>query len=122
MEIPSSEILRVIGRLIGERAAERFKSPTLEGIVSKLDGMWSRLGIGRVELERGERPAITLRDCTICGQVPEIGRLYRCAFHEAFIEGLLTAGLGREVSITQEGIYEGQGGTWTRKFIVSEEQ
>lgn len=100
------------------RAAQRFRNMELEEALNRLVEMWARLGIGRFEIESKNPLTIVIRNCTICGQIPEMGQLFKCAFHEAFLEGFLSEHTGREVMVRQESGMVGESGLWTRRYIT----
>jgi len=114
----SSELLKLLGGEFGRRVARRFKDMELDAALSRLADLWTRLGIGRLEVESKTPLTIVIRNCTICGQIPEMGRLFKCAFHEAFLQGFLEEKLGRRVIIRQESDLEGESGLWTRRYVT----
>jgi predicted hydrocarbon binding protein len=118
LSIASSELLHLLGEGFGRRAAQRFRSVELDAALNGLVEMWTRLGIGRFEIMSKSPLTIVIRNCTICGQIPEMGRLFKCAFHEAFLEGFLSERLGRRVVVRQESGYEGESGLWTRRYTT----
>ena len=107
-----------MGEEFGRRAAEKSASRDLRSFVAELSDMWRELGVGKLEVEETNPLTIVIRDCTICGQIPELGRLFNCAFHEGFLTSALSTKLGRRVSVKQESGYEGMAGTWTRRYIT----
>jgi predicted hydrocarbon binding protein len=42
--------------------------------------------------------------------------MFECAFHEGFFQGILSARLGKPVTVTQQTNYEGEAGTWCRRL------
>ena len=118
LEINSSEILSSLGEFFGRKAAEKLKDLDLEGTLGATSEMWKSLGLGKLEVESTNPLTIVIRDCVICGQIPEIGSLFKCAFHEGFLTGLLSSKLGKNIRIVQEAGFEGESGLWTRRYIT----
>ncbi len=119
--ISSREILELLGERFGRRAAERLGKEGLDTLLSKVSDMWRELKIGEFVVESRKPLKITIRNCVICGQLPEVGRLYKCAFHLGFIKGLLSQALGRDVRVEEVEGVEGEAGTWTRRFLADVE-
>ena len=116
--IGSRELLRRLGEEFGSRVAEQYAEADVEMMLSELSVLWKKLEIGTLEIESRKPLTLLIRDCSICGQIPEIGKLFKCTFHEGFIEGLLRRKLGREVHVEQRGEYAGTAGMWTRRYIT----
>ncbi|MEM3097076.1 MAG: hypothetical protein QXV62_08805 [Nitrososphaerota archaeon] len=114
--ISSKEILAIIGEEMGRETSSKFSQLDLKGLLSQMSETWHILGLGRFEVV-GENPlTIRISNCTICGQIPELGRTFECSFHEGFIRGLLSHHLRKQVKVRQEGSTEGESGTWTRTY------
>ncbi|GBC70029.1 hypothetical protein HRbin01_01736 [archaeon HR01] len=114
--ISSKELMRRLGVEMGRKASESIKAENLRAVFSHLSDVWRRLVLGRLEVISETPLVIRISDCTICGQIPELGRLFECSFHEGFFAGLLSHRLGRNVKVWQEGEMSGESGTWTRVY------
>ncbi|MEM2236813.1 MAG: hypothetical protein QXR26_04720 [Candidatus Caldarchaeum sp.] len=119
--ISSKELMRKLGETMGRKASESIKAPDLRAVFTHLSEIWRKLVLGKLEVVSEDPLMIRISDCTVCGQIPELGKLFECSFHEGFFAGLLSHRLGRDVKVRQEAGMSGESGTWTRvyKFDVS---
>lgn len=116
--ISSREVMETLGLMFGRRAAREIKPTDIKEVLNELSRIWGETGIGRFEVESWRPLTIVIRDCIICGQLPELGSLYECSFHKGFLEGLLGAKLGRDVEVVEREGYAGEAGTWSRRFTI----
>lgn len=114
--ISSKELMRRLGEEMGRKASENIKATDLRGVLNHLSETWRKLVLGKFEVVDENPLTIRISDCTVCGQIPELGRMFECSFHEGFITGLLTHRLGRSVKVWQEAGVSGESGTWTRVY------
>ncbi|MEM4287890.1 MAG: hypothetical protein QXV97_03665 [Candidatus Caldarchaeum sp.] len=114
--ISSKELMRKLGEEMGRKASESFKAHDLRAVFTHLSEIWRKLVLGKLEVVSEDPLTVRISDCTICGQIPELGRLFECSFHEGFLAGLLSHRLGRNVKVWQEAGMSGESGTWTRVF------
>jgi len=116
--ISSRDIFRLLGEYFGRKAAEKLRAEDLVSLVSELADFWKKTGIAKIEVDPEPPMRLIIRDCAVCGQTPETGRLFNCVFHEAFIESALSTKMGRKVHVRQEFGMEGGAGTWTRRYSI----
>lgn len=116
--VGSKEILRSIGEAFGKKAAEKFEGMEIKDIVSELSGMWQKMEVGRLDVVGNDPLTLMVSDCMICGQLAGTGGMFECAFHEGFLQSVLNNSLGKKVELHQEANFEGQAGTWCRRFVT----
>lgn len=114
--ISSKELMRKLGVEMGRKASMVIQITDLKAVFNHLAEMWRRLVLGKLEVVSEDPLTIKISNCTICGQIPELGSLFECSFHEGFLMGLLSHRFGREVKVWQESGVSGESGTWTRTF------
>ncbi|MEM0481549.1 MAG: hypothetical protein QXM16_01485 [Nitrososphaerota archaeon] len=112
--ISSKDLLRGLGEEMGRQASESIQLADPQEVLNHLSEVWRRLILGRLEIVSLDPLTIRISDCTICGQLPGLGRLFECSFHEGFFRGLLSHRLKKEVKVWQEAGIAGESGTWTR--------
>lgn len=112
--ISSKDLLRRLGEEMGRQVSESIHLSDLQDVFNHLSEVWQRLVLGRLEIVSRDPLTIRISDCSICGQIPGLGRVFECSFHEGFFRGLLSHRLKREVKVWQEAGIAGESGTWTR--------
>lgn len=112
--ISSKDLLRRLGEEMGRRASESINLANLQDVFNYLSEVWQRRVLGRLEILSRDPLTIMISDCSICGQLPGLGSVFECSFHEGFFKGLLSHRLKREVKVWQEVGVAGASGTWTR--------
>jgi predicted hydrocarbon binding protein len=112
--ISSKDLLRRLGEEMGRQASESIQLADPVEVFNYLSEMWRRLVLGRLEIVSRDPLTIKISDCSICGQLPGLGRVFECSFHEGFFKGLLSHRLKRDVRVWQEVGIAGESGTWTR--------
>lgn len=117
--VSTESLMRLIGRAIGESAREMFKGNTPEDLVAEFAQLWSKLEMGRIELEKTDPITFAVHDCMICEQIPGYGATSPCAFHEGFFDVILKDRLGSRATIRQVETSEGPGHTRTRTFQIT---
>lgn len=115
----TESLMRLIGRTIGQNAKEMFNGNTPEDLLSEFAQLWTKLEIGRIELEKTDPVTFTVHDCMICEQIPGYGETSPCAFHEGFFDAILKARLGTRATIRQLETSEGPGHTRNRTFQIT---
>ena len=118
-KIKSKDIMDLLGFEFGRRAALEIGSRDLRMVLDEVSRIWSEMGIGKFKVESYKPLKISIKDCVICGQLPELGSLYECAFHKGFIRGLLSTILGRDIDVKEVEGFAGEAGTWSRMFIAN---
>ncbi len=116
--LESQDLFHSLGQTLGQNVAQKYSGSDLKEIVLDLSRLWEELRIGRLVIERTDPLELVIYDCTICGQLPGSGGMYDCAFHEGFFESVLSTKLNRKVSLKQVTNFEGNAGTWCRKYIT----
>ncbi len=114
----SKELFYSLGQTFGRRIAEKNEGRTLREALSELSDQWERMELGRVEVIRSDPLTILITNCRVCGQLPGTGSMYECAFHQGFFESVISNTLGKEVNLHQDTNFEGEAGTWCRRFVA----
>ncbi|MEM2580254.1 MAG: hypothetical protein QW077_03315, partial [Candidatus Caldarchaeum sp.] len=79
--ISSKELMRKLGETMGRKASESIKAPDLRAVFTHLSEIWRKLVLGKLEVVSEDPLMIRISDCTVCGQIPELGKLFECSFH-----------------------------------------
>lgn len=116
--ISSESLLKAMGRMIGEKMVGRLAGKNEYDLLGELADLWRRLDMGRIEIDETDPLTFTVHDCMICGQIPEGGSTFNCAFHEGFFEQVLHDKVGPDISIRQIGVHKDDGNTWGRSFQI----
>jgi len=116
-DLKSQDLFHSLGQMLGQNVAQKYNDFDLRETLQDLSRLWEELRIGRLVIE-GENPLeLVIYDCTICGRLPGSGGMYDCAFHEGFFESVISARLDRKVGLKQVTNFEGNAGTWCRRYI-----
>ncbi len=118
-DVSTEELMRLIGRVIGQKTTKMFKANTPDELVFEFAQLWTELGIGRIELEKTNPITFTVHDCMICDQFPGLGETSPCAFHEGFFDAILKAKVGTNLTIKQLGTSVEAGHTRSRTFQIT---
>ena len=114
----SEDLFFNLGQVLGEKAAQQYRSLGLGETLEELRRLWREKDIGRLEIEKKDPLELVIYDCTVCGQLPGTGGMYDCAFHEGFFGGVISAKLNRKVTLSQVTNFEGSAGTWCRRYVT----
>src|SRR5579875_2063071 len=116
----SDEVFHSLGETFGRKAAEKFDPEmNLENVLDAMSKVWTKYEIGILDIVNRDPLTLVISDCTVCGQLAGTGGNYDCEFHEGFFESLLSTRLGRKVELVQVTNYEGNAGTWCRRYVAN---
>jgi predicted hydrocarbon binding protein len=113
----SKDILYSLGEMMGRKVVEKLGGMNLPEVLTELSTLWETKDIGRLKIVSGDPLTLEVSNCMICGQLAGTGGMYECAFHEGFFHGVLASCLRKEVQVHQDANFEGQAGTWCRRFV-----
>ncbi len=114
----SKELFYSLGETFGRKAAEKLAGESLRETLLQLSNLWGRMELGRFEVVRSDPLTLLITNCRVCGQLPGTGSMYECAFHQGFFESVISSTLGTRVSLRQDTNFEGEAGTWCRRFVA----
>ncbi len=87
-------------------------------MLSELSRIWESMDIGHLKVVSQDPLTLEVSNCMICGQLAGSGGMYECSFHEGFFHGVLTSCMQRDVQVHQDTNFEGDAGTWCRRFVT----
>ncbi len=114
----SKDLFYSLGGAFGREVAKKLEGKTLRETLSELSDLWERAEIGRFEVLSTDPLTLLVTNCRVCGQLPGTGSMYDCAFHQAFFESVISNAMGGDVTLRQDTNFEGEAGTWCRKFVA----
>jgi predicted hydrocarbon binding protein len=114
----SKELFYSLGDAFGRKVAEKLDGGTLREVLSSLSELWERMEIGRFEVVHSDPLTLLITNCRVCGQLPGTGNMYECAFHQGLFESVISNTIGEKVSLRQDTNFEGEAGTWCRRFVA----
>lgn len=95
------ELMRMIGRRIGEEIAWEFRAvEDDERFWKELTQLWQELGMGALEVEGEPINTVTVKNSGSCGGEPKIGSGL-CHLDEGVLEGIISERLNVEVSAVE---------------------
>jgi len=98
--IDTSELMRAIGRRIGEEIALEVASDDDSNFWPDLAERWQQLGMGKLTVEGDPPTMVRVDDAGSCGGAPKLGGPF-CHLDEGILEGIITARLGVEVTAVE---------------------
>jgi predicted hydrocarbon binding protein len=113
----SKDILYSLGEMMGRKVVEKLGDMNLTEVLSELSRLWVTMDIGHLKVVSRDPLTLEVSNCMICGQLAGTGGMYECAFHEGFFHGVFTSCLRKEVQVHQDTNFEGEAGTWCRRFV-----
>jgi len=93
-------ILYETGKKIGLAVYEHIKDDDLETFLKNVEEFWTEYGLGRIEVDIGNKIEIKTYDCFECELLPKTGRP-ECYLDKGIIETILSARLDKEFAITE---------------------
>lgn len=93
-------ILYEAGRRIGLALYEQLKNENADIFIKNIQEFWTIYGLGRIELNFGEKIEITAFDCFECELLPKTGKP-ACHLDSGIIESLLSSFLRKDVKVTE---------------------
>jgi len=113
----SKDILYSLGEMMGRKASEKMGDKNLAEVLSELSKLWEHMDLGHLQVVSRSPLTLEVSNCMICGQLAGTGGMYECAFHEGFFHGVLSSNLHKDVLVHQDTNFEGEAGTWCRRFV-----
>jgi predicted hydrocarbon binding protein len=113
----SKDILYSLGEMMGRKVVEKLGGMSLTEVLYDLSKLWETMDIGHLKIVSRDPLTLEVSNCMICGQLAGTGGMYECAFHEGFFHGVLASSMRKEVQVHQDTNFEGQAGTWCRRFV-----
>lgn len=98
--IDTNELLRAIGRRIGEEIALEVDSDDDAVFWAELTTRWGELGMGQLSVEGDPPSVVRVDDAGSCGGAPKLGGVF-CHLDEGILEGIIASRLGVEVSAVE---------------------
>jgi predicted hydrocarbon binding protein/sugar-specific transcriptional regulator TrmB len=98
--IDTDELLRAIGRRIGEEIALEVESDEEGDFWTELAQRWQELGMGTLTVEGDPPQIVRVENADSCGGAPKLGGIF-CHLDEGILEGIITSRLGVEVSAVE---------------------
>lgn len=99
IEVPDQLYHDMIGDRVGNAMARLLEGQTPNEILTSLERLYSRNGLGRVEVKRHDPLTITIHGCRACGPGPHSIPARVC---ESVLRSILTARLGSGYRIRRE--------------------
>lgn len=98
--IDTNELLRAIGRRIGEEIALEVESDEDADFWAELAVRWAELGMGKLTVEGDPPTVVRVEDSGSCGGAPKLGGPF-CHLDEGILEGIIHSRLGVEVTAVE---------------------
>lgn len=98
--IDTSELMRAIGRRIGEEIALEVATDDDAKFWPDLATRWEQLGMGKLTVKGDPPTVVRVDDAGSCGGAPKLGGPF-CHLDEGILEGIITARLGVGVTAVE---------------------
>ncbi len=114
----SKDLFYTLGLTFGRKVSERLARGSLRENLAELSELWEKMELGKLQVVKTDPLTLLITNCRICGQLPGTGSMYECAFHQGFFESVLSMKMGMKVNLHQDTNFEGEAGTWCRRFVA----